>query len=357
MSKSTARVSTSRPNQLRDCLRSGRFAVTAEIVPPASCDPADLLAKVKALKGVADAVNVTDGAGARSHMGSLAAAALLLQNGVEPILQLTCRDRNRIALQSDLLAAAALGIENLLLLRGDDPSAGDQPDAKPVFDIDTMALTEVARRIRDRQELMSGQKVSGKAKFLIGAADAPIDPPAGWKPTRLKAKIDAGTQFAQTQFCMDANVVRRYAQCLADNGLKGFILLIGLAPIRSARSARWIRDKRPGSIVPDAVIEPLEKSPEPVREGRKICLELVEELSDARSGRRAHGSGQRCGTGRGRGGSRAHRPAQDAHTARPAQRRRDLRSLAAAPTDVGRNSDPGLDPGVLRALPRNGAIR
>ena len=280
MPKSDTRVSTPRPNQLRDCLRSGRFAVTAEIVPPASCDAQDLIAKVKSLKGVADAVNVTDGAGARSHMGSLAAAALLLQAGVEPILQLTCRDRNRIALQSDLLAAAALGIENLLLLRGDDPSAGDQPDAKPVFDIDSIALTEVARRIRDRQELMSGQKVSGKANFLIGAADAPIDPPAGWKPTRLKAKIDAGTQFAQTQFCMDSQVVKRYAQCLADNGLKGFILLIGLAPIRSARSARWIRDKLPGSIVPDAVIERLEKSTEPVREGRKICLELVDELSD-----------------------------------------------------------------------------
>jgi methylenetetrahydrofolate reductase (NADPH) len=273
-------VNTPRLNQLRECLRSGKFAVTAEIVPPASCDAQDLIAKVKLLKGVADAVNVTDGAGARAHMGSLAAAALLLQSGVEPILQLTCRDRNRIALQSDLLAAAALGIENLLLLRGDDPSAGDQPDAKPVFDIDSLALTEVARRIRDRQKLMSGQKVSGKANFLIGGADTPIDPPAGWKPARLKAKIDAGTQFAQTQFCMDAHVVRRYAQCLADNGLGGFVLLIGLAPIRSGRSARWIRDKLPGSIVPDAVIERLERSTEPVREGRKICLELVEELSD-----------------------------------------------------------------------------
>ena len=213
-------------------------------------------------------------------MGSLAAAAILLENGIEPILQLACRDRNRIALQSDLLAAAALGIENLLLLRGDDPSAGDQPDAKPVFDIDSLALTEVARRIRDRQELMSGQKVAGKARFLLGTADAPIDPPAGWTPTRLKSKIDAGAQFAQTQFCMDAGVVRRYAQCLADNGLGGFLLLIGLAPIRSARSARWIRDKLPGSIVPDAVIERLERSAEPVREGRKICLELVEELSE-----------------------------------------------------------------------------
>jgi len=280
MAKSDTRPSSPRPNQLRDCLRSGRFAVTAEIVPPASSDRADLIAKVKPLKGMADAINVTDGAGARSHMGSLAAAVLLLEAGVEPILQLTCRDRNRIALQSDLLAAAALGIENLLLLRGDDPSAGDQPDAKPVFDIDSMALTEIARRIRDRQELMSGQKVSGKATFLIGAADSPIDPPAGWKPTRLKAKIDAGTQFVQTQFCMDAQVVKRYGQCLADNGLGRFPLLIGLAPIRSARSARWIRDKLPGSIVPDALIERLERSSEPVREGRKICLELVDQLSD-----------------------------------------------------------------------------
>ena len=111
--------------------------VTAEVVPPVTCDPEALIAKVRPLKGLADAVNVTDGAGARAHMGSLAAAALLLGAGVEPILQLTCRDRNRIALQSDLLAAAAMGIENLLLLRGDDPSAGDQPDTKPVFDLDT----------------------------------------------------------------------------------------------------------------------------------------------------------------------------------------------------------------------------
>ena len=110
---------------------------------------------------------------------------------------------------------------------------------------------------------MTGQKISGRAEFLIGTADAPIDPPAGWKPARLKAKIDAGAQFAQTQFCMDAGVVRRYAQCLADNGLGSFFLLIGLAPIRSARSARWIRDKLPGSIVPDAVIERLERSSSP----------------------------------------------------------------------------------------------
>jgi methylenetetrahydrofolate reductase (NADPH) len=254
--------------------------VTAEVVPPASCDREALVAKIKPLRGVADAVNVTDGAGARAQMGSLAAAALLLDAGVEPILQLTCRDRNRLALQSDLLAAAALGIENLLLLRGDDPSAGDQPEAKPVFDLDSLSLTAVARDLRDRKTLMSGQIVSGNANFFIGAADSPIDPPAGWKPSRLKAKIDAGAQFAQTQFCMDSMVARRYAQCLAENGLGSFHLLIGLVPLRSARSARWIREKLPGSIVPDSVIARMESASDPVREGRKICDELVEQLSE-----------------------------------------------------------------------------
>jgi methylenetetrahydrofolate reductase (NADPH) len=272
-----------RRNRLRDCLQSGRFAVTAEIVPPVSCDPADLIAKATPLRGLADAVNVTDGAGARSHMGSLAAAALLLGNGVEPVMQLTCRDSNRIALQSHLLAAAALGIENLLLLRGDDPSAGDQPDAKPVFDLDTLGLSRIAREIRDRHELPPGRKVAGVADFLIGTADSPIDPPAGWKPDRLKAKVEAGAQFAQTQFCFDPGVARRYTQCLADNGLGGFPLLIGLAPLRSARSARWIRDKLVGSIVPDTVIGRLERAADPLKEGRRICSEIVEELSEVPS--------------------------------------------------------------------------
>jgi methylenetetrahydrofolate reductase (NADPH) len=254
--------------------------VTAEVVPPVSCDPEALVAKVRPLTGRADAVNVTDGAGARVHLGSLTAATLLLGAGVEPVLQLACRDRNRIAMQSDLLAAAALGIENLLLLRGDNPSAGDQPDAKPVFDLDTLTLSMVARDIRDQQKLMSGQRVSGKANFFIGAADTPIDPPAGWTPDRLKAKIDAGAQFAQTQFCMDPALARRYVQRLAENGLGSFRLLIGLVPLRSARSARWIRDNLPGSIVPDAIVARMEGAGDPVREGRKICDELVEQLSE-----------------------------------------------------------------------------
>src|SRR6185312_10324887 len=180
---------------LKQTLATDKFVITAEIAPPVSCDAADLLAKAAPLKGLADAVNVTDGAGARAHMGSVAAASILLRNGIEPILQLTCRDRNRIALQSELMGAAALGIRNLLLLKGDDPKQGDQPDAKPVFDYDTAALTAVAVTMRNKGELPTGRKVAGKAAFFIAAADVPIDPKPDWEPKSLKAKIEAGCEF------------------------------------------------------------------------------------------------------------------------------------------------------------------
>ena len=147
---------------LKDKLATDRFVITAEITPPVSCDAADLLAKAAPLKGLADAVNVTDGAGARAHMSPLAAAAIMLQNGIEPILQLTCRDRNRLALQGELMGAAALGIRNLLLLKGDDPKQGDQPDAKPVFDYDTAALTKAAVAMRDKGELPTARRSAAR---------------------------------------------------------------------------------------------------------------------------------------------------------------------------------------------------
>jgi methylenetetrahydrofolate reductase (NADPH) len=263
---------------LQDKLAQGRFVLTAEVTPPVSADRNELLAKALPLKGFADAVNVTDGAGARAHLGAVTAAAILLQNGIEPILQFTCRDRNRIALQSDLLAAAALGIENLLLLKGDDPKAGDQPDAKAVFDYDTVALTKAAVAIRDAGELPSGRKVGGKARFFMGAADVPIDPPAGWVPKSLLDKIAAGSQFVQTQFCMDADIVRRYVARLAEHGI-GLPFLIGISPLRSAKSARWMREKLYGTIIPDATIARLEAASDPAAEGRAFCLELLHELS------------------------------------------------------------------------------
>jgi methylenetetrahydrofolate reductase (NADPH) len=263
---------------LKDKLATDRFVITAEIAPPVSCDAADLMVKAAPLKGLADAVNVTDGAGAHAHMGPVAAAAILIQEGIEPILQLACRDRNRIALQSDLMGAAALGVRNLLLLKGDDPKQGDQPDAKPVFDYDTAALTAVAVAIRDKGELPTGKRVSGKAEFFIAAADVPIDPPAGWEPKSLKAKLAAGCEFVQTQFCMDAGVVRRYMARLAEHGVS-VPFLIGISPLRSAKSARWMRERLFGTIIPDATVERLEKSADPAAEGRRTCIALMKELA------------------------------------------------------------------------------
>ena len=259
---------------LEEKLRAGHFVLTAEVTPPVSADRNDLLGKALPLKGLADAVNVTDGAGARPHLAALTAAAILVEAGIEPILQLTCRDRNRIALQSDLLGAAAFGVRNLLALRGDDPSAGDQPDAKPVFDLDARQLLATARRLRDAGELPTGRKIGGQPAFFLGAADNPVDPPPGWEPKGLAAKVDAGAQFVQTQFCMDAQVVRRYMARLDEAGL-----LIGVAPLRSAQSARWMKEKLFGTIIPDAFVTRMEQASDPVAEGRRICLEVIGELA------------------------------------------------------------------------------
>ncbi len=267
-------------SQLEQRLRSGAFAITAEITPPLSCNPDDVMRKALPLRGLADAVNVTDGAGARPHMSATAAAFFLMQAGIEPILQFTCRDRNRIALQSGLLGAAAVGIRNVLLLGGDDPSAGDQPETKAVFDLDSRRLIETARIMRDRRELPTGRQIAGQPAFFIGAADMPIDPPADWRPDNLKAKIAAGAQFVQTQFCMDAGIVRRYAARLHDEGVTQQIhLLIGVAPLRSARSARWMRHHLFGTIIADALIARMEQAADPAAEGRRICIELLEEFA------------------------------------------------------------------------------
>jgi methylenetetrahydrofolate reductase (NADPH) len=262
-------------------LRAKRFVITAEITPPVTADRDEFLAKALPLKGLADAVNVTDGAGARPHLGSVTAAAMLVEQGIEPVLQLTCRDRNRIALQGDLLSAAASGVRNLLMIRGDDPSAGDQPDAKPVFDLDPRSLLETARRLRDTGELPSGRKVSGRADFFLGGADNPVDPKPGWAPKGLQAKIDAGAQFVQTQFCMDAGVVRRYMARLAEHGITEKVsLIVGIVPLRSAKSARWIKEKLFGAIIPDAIVARMESASDPAAEGGRICLDLVAALAD-----------------------------------------------------------------------------
>ena len=233
------------------------------------------------LKGLADAVNVTDGASARAHLEATVAASLLLQSGIEPILQLTCRDRNRIALQSQLVGASALGIVNVLALTGDDPKQGDQPDAKPVFDLDSTGLVATAAAIRDNHQLPHGRAVGGDPDYFIGVADSPIDPPDGWQPTSLRKKIDAGAQFAQTQFCMDTGVLRRYLARLGELGLLAdFKILVGVAPLASAKSARWIVSNLKGSIIPDWVVARLEAAADPRLEGEAICGELLAEMRE-----------------------------------------------------------------------------
>ena len=257
-------------------LAAGQFVITAEVVPPLSADPQALLHKARPLARLADAVNITDGAGARAHLDALTAAGLLRQEGIESVLQVTCRDRNRIALQSLLLGAAALGIHNILALAGDDPSAGDQPDAKPVFELDSRRLLETARLMRDRGVLPHGREIGGRVEFFLGCADIPIDPPANWRPDDLQRKLDAGAQFVQTQFCMDAQIVRRYVERLAQHGItERAPILIGLGPLASVRSARWMRTHLFGTIVADALIERLEAAADPRLEGRRICVELM----------------------------------------------------------------------------------
>jgi len=267
-------------SELQARLRSGQFVVTAEITPPVSTDPAEFLRRAMPLKGLVTAVNVTDGAGAKVHLSSLATAHFLVQSGIEPIFQMTCRDRNRLALQGDLLGAMALGIRNVLVLGGDDPKAGDQPDAKGVYDLNSRDLLAMFHRMRTDNALPTGTKIDGPPmRLVLGAAEIPVDPQPGWEPNGLQGKMAAGADFVQTQFCMDVEIVKRYMAGLQKAGIT-LPILIGVAPIPSARSARWMREKLFGTIIPDAHVERLEKARDPKAEGRKICIEVLRELAE-----------------------------------------------------------------------------
>ncbi len=272
-----AAVATQSGGRLEALLRAGEFVVTAETSPPDAAAPAPVLARAGCLKGLADAVNVTDGAGAKTHMSALAAAAILSREGIEPVLQFTVRDRNRMALQADLLGAAALGIPNILCLHGDDPKNGDQPEAKPVYDIDSRTLMATARRLREAGTLPSGRAVEPRPRLFIGCADLPVDPKPGWAPTGLAAKLDAGADFVQTQYCFDLALLRRYlARLEAEGLLQRCFLLVGLGPIASAKSARWMNEHLFGVHIPEPIVRRLEAAKDQGAEGRRICVELLQ---------------------------------------------------------------------------------
>ena len=261
---------------LEQAFNANEFSITAELVPPVTVEPQRILDEVLPIAEQVTAINVTDAAAAKTTLGSLGACAILAQNGVEPVLQLACRDRNRIALASDLMSAAALGIHNVLTITGDDPSKGDQPEAMPVFDLNSAELLAVATQMRDAGLLPGGRAIDPPPHLYLGTTDVPVDPGPDWSPAALEKKSAAGAQFVQTQFCFDTELTRRYVDALVESGItKKMQVILGVGPILSAKSARWMHDNLYGVSVPHAVIERLEAAADPKAEGQRLCAELI----------------------------------------------------------------------------------
>ncbi len=267
--------------RLERVLRRGEFAVTAELNPPDSADPEDVYDRVSPFDGWVDAINAVDASGANCHMSSVGICALLTRMGYAPVLQVACRDRNRIAIQGDLLGASAMGVANVLCLTGDGVQAGDQPGALPVFDLDSISLLETARTMRDGARFLSGRKITSPPHLFLGAAANPFAPPYEFRPLRLAKKIEAGAQFVQTQYCFDVPMFESFMHRVRDLGLneKCFIL-VGVGPLASARAARWIRSNVPGIHIPDAVIERLEGAKDQKQEGKRICIEIMQQCRE-----------------------------------------------------------------------------
>lgn len=267
--------------RLERVLRGGEFAVTAELNPPDSADPKEVYERGEVFNGWVDGINATDGSGANCHMSSVGICALLTRVGYAPIMQISCRDRNRIAIQGDVLGAAAMGVSNILCLTGDGVQAGDQPGAKPVFDLDSMSLLETIRVMRDEGKFLSGRTITDPPRLFLGAAINPFAPPYDFRPARLAKKIEAGAQFVQSQYCFDVPMMEEYMKRVRDMGLheKCFIL-VGVGPLASARSARWIRKHVPGVHIPDAVVERLEGAKDQKLEGKNICIEIIQQVKE-----------------------------------------------------------------------------
>lgn len=270
-------------SRLAALLREGHFVVTAELTAANSADPEATWRRADVLRGFVDAINCTDNTGAHVHISSLAAAHLLVDKGLEPIMQLTVRDRNRLALQADLLGASALGVRNIVLMSGDDVTAGDHPEARRIYDIDSMQLIEIAVGMRDRGMYLSGRKLDRAPSFFVGAVENPFAPPIEFRPLRLQKKVAAGAEFVQTQLVFDLAMFKAFMQKAVDLGVsaKAFILATVGIP-RSARGARYMKDKVPGLHVPDAIVNRLE-AVAPARqaeEGIRIAVEIVQALRD-----------------------------------------------------------------------------
>jgi methylenetetrahydrofolate reductase (NADH) len=268
---------------LRERLASGGFAVTAEISPPRGASTRKITDTAAALKDWVDAVNVTDNQGSNVRLASWAGSLALKQAGLDPIMQMTCRDRNRIALQSDLLGASALGIRNILVMTGDHPKFGDHPGAKPVFDLDSVQLLWALRTMRDQHVLLSGRKLDPPPDCFLGAVENPFAPPAGFRAERLGKKVEAGAQFVQTQFVFDVPAFARWMAQVRDLGLhQKCAVLAGVGAVRSVKALDYMRDHVPGVEVPDETYQRLEAVPpdRQAKEGIKLAAEILQQVAE-----------------------------------------------------------------------------
>jgi methylenetetrahydrofolate reductase (NADPH) len=262
-------------------LRAGHFVITTEIAPPDSSNPDEVLQRASIFDGHVDAINATDGSGANCHMSSLGVCALLTRVGYSPIIQISCRDRNRIAMQGDVLGAAALGVCSVLCLSGDDVSVGDHPDAKPVFDLDSISLLQTIRTLRDDSRFLSGRPLDEGPRVFLGATINPFAPPIGNRADQLAKKVAAGAQFVQTQYCFDVAMTRDFMARARDLGLtERCFVLMGVGVLASAQTAKWLRAAIPGVHIPDEIIRRLEQAEKPRAEGRAIAVELMQQLAE-----------------------------------------------------------------------------
>lgn len=286
---------------LERVLRAGHFAVTGELGPPQSADGDVIRQKAALLKGACDGVNITDNQTAIVRMSSIGAGTIVVQEGLEPIIQMTCRDRNRLAIQSDLLGAYALGMRNLLCLSGDHQTFGNHPTAKNVFDMDSVQLIQTVAAMRDKGIFQCGEAFKGtEPRFFIGAAAAPFADPIDFRPYRLAKKVNAGADFVQTQLIYDVDAFKVYMEKVRKLGLHEKIyILAGVGPLKSPGMARYMKDNVPGLLVPDELIERMTQAGAPwagkskddltkedkkaraqawQAEGIRICIELIQQI-------------------------------------------------------------------------------
>jgi methylenetetrahydrofolate reductase (NADPH) len=272
-------------SRLASILQSGQFAVAAELSPPKGVNLDSIARDAQTLKGYADAVNVTDNQAASVRMASLPVCALLIQHGVEPVGQMTCRDRNRLAIQADLLGAAAWGIRNVLCLSGDHPKWGDHPAAKPVYDLDSTHLIRMTRNLVENSCLDNGKSIKSPPQFFIGAVENPFAPPYDYRPFRLAKKIAAGARFIQTQLIYNVDRFRAFMQRAADLGLdKQVYILAGVGPLKSAEQTKYMATQVAGMDVPSSIVERMVKTPKAAQpeEGIRICAEIIEQVRGLR---------------------------------------------------------------------------